>query len=138
MENHTPLITVIAEYQHIIYNEWLPAILGEKEMTTRFEKRTEGYSTSYYDRKGGSIPQGIISNEFSTAAFRFGHSLIPNSFFGIKEQNRCESFYRYYTFCDDISCRPHEKKKKHVYFSYFPGFRMQTQEKFSLPKKNFE
>lgn len=53
---------VIAEIQAITYNEWLPSLLGK------------GAIDSYtgYD---ASVNPGI-SNEFATAAFRFGHSLL--------------------------------------------------------------
>ena len=66
---------VIAEYQHIIYNEWLPSVLGRKHMEEfRMLPKAEGYSTKYFDLDPS------VSNEFATAGFRFGHSLIPHSF----------------------------------------------------------
>lgn len=52
----------IAQYQSIIYNEWIPAVLGPQALP----------NYSGYD-------QGVdaaISNEFATVAFRFGHSLL--------------------------------------------------------------
>lgn len=53
---------VIAELQAITYNEWLPAILGPNAIAPY-----RGYNSRVN-------PQ--LSNEFSTAAFRFGHSLL--------------------------------------------------------------
>ncbi len=53
---------VIAEIQAITYNEWLPSLLGKGAI--------DGYSG--YDP---TVNPGI-SNEFSTAAFRLGHSLL--------------------------------------------------------------
>jgi peroxidase len=53
---------VIAEIQAITYNEWLPSLLGKGAV----DKYT-GYDAS--------VNPGI-SNEFATAAFRFGHSLL--------------------------------------------------------------
>ncbi|MBC7967688.1 MAG: peroxidase [Fuerstia sp.] len=53
---------VIAEIQAITYNEWLPSLLGRGAI----DKYT-GYDAS--------VNPGI-SNEFATAAFRFGHSLL--------------------------------------------------------------
>ncbi len=53
---------VIAEIQSITYNEWLPAVLGRSAVS-----RYEGYDPG--------VNPGL-SNEFSTAAFRFGHSLL--------------------------------------------------------------
>ncbi len=53
---------VIGELQSITHNEWLPAVLGNSGMP-----RYQGYNPRVN-------PQ--LSNEFSTAAFRFGHSLL--------------------------------------------------------------
>ena len=65
---------VTAEYQHIVYNEWLPAIVGKKYMNLfGLYPKSSGYSNDY----DPSIDPRI-TNEFSTAAFRFGHSLIPS------------------------------------------------------------
>lgn len=53
---------VIGEVEAITYNQWLPAILGGRTLTTY-----RGYNSN--------VNAGI-ANEFSTAAFRFGHSLL--------------------------------------------------------------
>lgn len=53
---------VVGEIQAITYNEWLPALLGN------------GAIAKYTGYKPDVNPG--ISNEFSTAAFRFGHSLL--------------------------------------------------------------
>src|SRR5262249_50040119 len=53
---------VIAELQIITYNEWLPALLGP------------GALPAYRGYKSNVNPG--IANEFSTAAFRLGHSLL--------------------------------------------------------------
>ncbi|WP_406694128.1 peroxidase family protein [Singulisphaera sp. Ch08] len=53
---------VIGELQAITYNEWLPALLGP------------GALKPYRDYDPTVNPG--IANEFSTAAFRFGHSLL--------------------------------------------------------------
>lgn len=53
---------VIAEIQSITYNEWLPAVLGQNAMP-----RYNGYNARVNPN---------LSNEFSTAAFRFGHSIL--------------------------------------------------------------
>ena len=64
---------VTAEYQHIIYNEWLPAILGKRYMNLfGLYPLNSGFSKDYDQHIDPRI-----TNEFSTAAFRFGHSLIP-------------------------------------------------------------
>jgi peroxidase len=60
---------LIAEWQNIIYSEWLPLILGNKRMK---EFKLDLSETRRYN---SSIDPSIISS-FSTAAFRFGHSMI--------------------------------------------------------------
>jgi hypothetical protein len=52
----------IAEYQSIIYNEWIPAVLGPDALPAY-----TGYNPDV---------NPTIANEFSTVAFRFGHSLL--------------------------------------------------------------
>jgi hypothetical protein len=56
--------TVIAEMQWIVYNEYLPALLGPTAMPSY-----RGYSPKV---------NPSISNEFSTAAYRFGHSMLDD------------------------------------------------------------
>ncbi len=53
---------LIAELQVITYKEWLPALLGNRAL-------------SVYRGYNSNVNPGI-ANEFSTAAFRFGHSLL--------------------------------------------------------------
>jgi hypothetical protein len=53
---------VIGEIQAVTYNEFLPALLGKNALP-----RYEGYNPA--------VNPGI-SNEFSTAAFRLGHSML--------------------------------------------------------------
>lgn len=65
---------VIAEIQAITYNEWLPAILGSANL---------GRYTGYNPK----INPGL-SNEFSTAAFRFGHSLLGDDIEFFNEQGK--------------------------------------------------
>jgi peroxidase len=52
----------IAEYQQIIYTEWLPAVLGQNALPAY-----TGYNPNV---------NATIADEFSTVAFRFGHSLL--------------------------------------------------------------
>lgn len=53
---------VIAKIQHITYTEWLPAILGAHLGSELAEK----------------APGATLTVEFATAAFRFGHSMVPD------------------------------------------------------------
>ncbi len=55
---------VIAELQSITYNEFLPALLGRQAI-----RPYDGYHSDV---------NPSIANEFSTAAFRFGHSLLDS------------------------------------------------------------
>jgi len=52
----------IAEYQSIVYNEWIPSVLGQNALPSY-----RGYNPDV---------NATIANEFSTVAFRFGHSLL--------------------------------------------------------------
>ena len=54
----------IAEYQHVVWNEFLPAIVGKANLR-RFAGGYGGYK---------SFVNPSVSIEFSTAAYRFGHS----------------------------------------------------------------
>ena len=66
---------VIATLQHITYNEFLPLLLGRPTMDTYgLTAQTNGYSPSYDETINPSI-----TNEFSAAAFRMGHSLIQGA-----------------------------------------------------------
>eukprot|EP00095_Tigriopus_kingsejongensis_P000560 maker-scaffold776_size99073-snap-gene-0.17 protein:Tk00560 transcript:maker-scaffold776_size99073-snap-gene-0.17-mRNA-1 annotation:"hypothetical protein DAPPUDRAFT_312923" len=66
----------VAEYQHVIYKEWLPIIIGGDFMDQfGLWPLSKGFSTTYMD---SFDPR--ITNEFATAAFRFGHSIIPSVF----------------------------------------------------------
>lgn len=59
---------VTAIYQNIVYNEWLPAVIGERD---NLKPLTSGYFRGY-----DSSVNPSTSNEFAVSAFRFGHSLI--------------------------------------------------------------
>eukprot|EP00092_Neocalanus_flemingeri_P044970 GFUD01050082.1.p1 GENE.GFUD01050082.1~~GFUD01050082.1.p1 ORF type:complete len:987 (-),score=208.69 GFUD01050082.1:253-3213(-) len=64
---------VIAEWQHVVYNEWLPIVLGKEYMTTEnLLPQKSGHSRDYDENLDPRI-----YNEFAAAAFRFGHSMIP-------------------------------------------------------------
>jgi len=60
--------------QHITYNEYLPSVLGPYIMKEYgLLPLTAGYSFTYDPKV-----KTQVTNEFATAAFRYGHSLIRN------------------------------------------------------------
>lgn len=61
---------LIAEWQHIVFNEFLPIVLGQKTIE-KLELSINGPSL-YKEYLNPNV-----ANAFATAAFRFGHSLIP-------------------------------------------------------------
>ena len=66
---------VIAENQHVTYNEWLPLVLGSDYMAELdILPVSYGYSNKYDSKVNPSI-----LNSFAAAAFRFGHSLIQGT-----------------------------------------------------------
>ena len=64
---------VVAILQNIHYNEWLPLIIGRQTL------REFGLLTGFRSQYVPSVDPRI-TNAFSTAAFRFGHTLIPDIF----------------------------------------------------------
>lgn len=64
---------VVAQFQHIIYNELLPLIVGTRTMSHFKLHLNSGFSNSY-----NPIIDVSILNEFSTAAYRL-HSLIQGT-----------------------------------------------------------
>ncbi|XP_032786422.2 peroxidase [Daphnia magna] len=63
---------LVAQTQHITYNEWLPIVIGVPKMQELgLLPLQHGFSDDYDD----SINPTIL-NEFGAAAFRFGHTLI--------------------------------------------------------------
>ncbi|XP_014275345.1 peroxidase [Halyomorpha halys] len=69
---------VIAEYQHITYNEYLPILLGRAYMEkSSLAPKDKGWTTLYDPNLNGGI-----TNVFATAAFRFGHSQIQSFLHG--------------------------------------------------------
>jgi len=74
----------VAQYQHIIFKEWLPIIIGNTFMKSYgLFPRDSGFSTDYSD---GFDPR--INNEFAAAAFRFGHSMVPHTFTSMSRSRR--------------------------------------------------
>ncbi|XP_071090838.1 thyroid peroxidase-like [Haliotis cracherodii] len=62
---------VVAELQVITYNEWLPQILSANGVAN--------YNLGLGNYNYNSSLDPSLSNVFSTAAFRFGHSMVPEN-----------------------------------------------------------
>jgi len=64
-----------AMIQHITYNEFLPKLLGKSTMKKYgLELSAQGFSNSYDQDADITVPAA-----FGAAAFRFGHSLLPDA-----------------------------------------------------------
>ncbi|XP_036323381.1 peroxidase, partial [Rhagoletis pomonella] len=74
-----------AMFQHITYREFLPIVLG-REVCRLFD--LELLSSGFYQ---GYDPKTnpTVANSFAAAAFRFGHSLVQNSYM------RCDRFHNF-------------------------------------------
>ncbi|CAG9120742.1 unnamed protein product [Plutella xylostella] len=64
-----------AEFQHVVYNEWLPLLLGPRIMQKFGLSPSPGYSGAYDPHVNPSL-----TAEFSAAAMRFGHSVVDSKF----------------------------------------------------------
>ncbi|XP_039290630.1 peroxidase isoform X2 [Nilaparvata lugens] len=74
---------VIAEIQHITYNEWLPVVLGVKYMKRiGLTIQQKGYSAKFNDQIDAST-----SNSFATAAMAFINSMVEGRI-GLYEEDR--------------------------------------------------
>ena len=66
---------LIALLQHVTYNEFLPRVIGEHFLDLYNLKLNSEYFYGYDPQC-----QADILNEFASAAFRFGHTLITDDF----------------------------------------------------------
>lgn len=63
----------IAEYQHIVLNEWLPVLFGRKTLNSQFDDRQQFKAQQLN-------PDLTTTNEFSSGVFRFMHLLVPEQY----------------------------------------------------------
>lgn len=70
--------------QHVTYREFLPVVLG-KEVVELFKLGL--VKKGFYEGYDGRV-NPAVANEFAAAAFRFGHSLVQNSFMRADSKHR--------------------------------------------------
>lgn len=78
---------VVASLQHIVYTEYIPTILGRTALVTN---GLRGHPTARFFGYDVEVNPSI-SNVFAAAAFRFGHSQVPNNLTRVNE-NYAEVF----------------------------------------------
>ncbi|XP_014676574.1 PREDICTED: lactoperoxidase-like, partial [Priapulus caudatus] len=69
---------VVAEIQHITYDAWLPIVLGHEHVNRGKDSDLALVNAGFYTEYDVETDPGLV-NAFSTAAFRFGHSLLPDA-----------------------------------------------------------
>jgi len=79
-------IMVEAEIQSITYNEFLPILLGNHVL-----KHYNGFNENIN-------PQ--VANMFSTAAYRFGHSMVASNIFNSYDKKLKDGFFASYLLCN--------------------------------------
>lgn len=108
----------IAIIQHITFNEFLPILLG-KEVMDKFGLvlQRDGHWNGY-DNK---INPGIIES-FASAAFRFGHSLLPTA---VERWSKAHKFIASKRLSDLIR-RPYDLYRAGVFDEYLMGLMNQV------------
>ncbi|KYN12613.1 Chorion peroxidase [Trachymyrmex cornetzi] len=109
---------VIAEIQHVIYNEFLPILLG-KDVMEKFGLLLE--KEKYWDGYDQSINPGVI-DAFAAAAFRFGHSLLPTA---VERWSKAHKFIASKRLSDLIR-RPYDLYRAGVFDEYLMGLMNQV------------
>ncbi|XP_075228376.1 peroxidase homolog [Lycorma delicatula] len=109
---------VIAEIQHISFNEFLPILLG-KEIMEKFGLllQKEGYWNGY----DPDVNPNVI-DAFSAAAFRFGHTLLPTA---VERWSKAHKFIASKRLSDLIR-RPYDLYRAGVLDEYFMGLMNQV------------
>ncbi|XP_052064578.1 peroxidase-like protein [Mytilus californianus] len=96
-------------YQHIVYNEFLPALLGfDWSIAVGLMSQPQGHTNRY-----SSFLDGSTRNAFGAAAYRMGHSLVGNSvgasnslFNEIRSKELRETFFNTETIRDSAQYGP--------------------------------
>ncbi|KAG8323517.1 peroxidase activity protein [Homalodisca vitripennis] len=109
---------VIAQIQHITYNEFLPILLG-KEVMDKFGLLLT--KEGYWDGYNSEVNPNII-DAFSAAAFRFGHTLLPTA---VERWSKAHKFIASKRLSDLIR-RPYDLYRAGVLDEYFMGLMNQV------------
>ncbi|KAG8258755.1 peroxidase activity protein [Homalodisca vitripennis] len=109
---------VIAEIQHITFNEFLPIILG-KDVMEKFGLMLQ--KEGYWDGYDPNVNPNIIA-AFSAAAFRFGHSLLPTA---VERWSKAHKFISSKRLSDLIR-RPYDLYRAGVLDEYLMGLMNQV------------
>lgn len=75
---------IVAMYQHIIYNQWLPSVIGKNFQAQNGLAPLVNVHFNGYD----SSVNPSLYNEFAAAGLRFGHSLIRNQLNRFNSKNQ--------------------------------------------------
>lgn len=95
---------LIGQMQHITYNEWLPIVVGRQKMAEMgLLPLSDGFSSDYSE-----LVNPTILNEFATAAFRFGHTLVQgrNHLMNTQRKVEHEVLLRHHFFRSQIVYTP--------------------------------
>lgn len=108
----------IATIQHITFNEFLPIILG-KDVMDKFGLLTQ--KEDYWNGYDSTVNPGIIDS-FASAAFRFGHTLLPTA---VERWSKAHKFIASKRLSDLIR-RPFDIYRAGVIDEYFMGLMNQV------------
>ncbi|PVD19871.1 hypothetical protein C0Q70_20364 [Pomacea canaliculata] len=82
---------LIGQYQKIVFKDWLPVWLGnftQEDYPYTYNESTRSASKNPYNGYQPNVHPGI-SQEFQTAALRFGHTLVPSGVFIRNNDSAC-------------------------------------------------